>query len=94
MAKLNRPDFILPENPPNMGKNNPQMIVDWDTVETWVRNKPGEWFRVVHEYHSDSSARFSAAQQSKRRGLDCTCTVRSRQEDGGIGIFVRYPKGE
>lgn len=78
---------LNPEAPPEIPKRG---FVDWEAVVEIIKQKPGEWMRLHHDYANVSTARSSASRAARTYGFDYRVSTLSPQEDGKPGIFVKY----
>jgi len=86
--------IVTLEDPPAESRR-PERVVDWPQLSGYLRDKvPGHWVRIQHEYSTPGSARSSVQRAATLHGLEYRVTTRSPQEDGRVGVFVRYNPGQ
>lgn len=81
---------LQPEAPPEISYAG----MPWRTIAERLKESPGEWMRLKHDYASVNTARSAAARAARMYGFDYRVSTLSPQEDGKPGIFVRYGKGK
>lgn len=84
---------------PNLKPEQPAVedgvsVIDWGSVTALLRATPGKWMRLEHNYASDRAARVSIGRAAQRHGFEHKAQASRRQENGGLGLFVRWPKSE
>ena len=83
-----KPIVSIEEPPANSGKR-PQ-VVRWNEVASLAQAQPDTWLRLTHDYRTSGSARSSVQRAAKLYGLEYRVTTSSPQDDGRIGVFIRY----
>lgn len=83
---------LTPETPPETAGKRPP-VVNWVNVAEHARTHPGEWFRLHHTFSTPGSARSSVQRAARKYGLAYQVTVESPQDDGRIGVFIKFEGG-
>lgn len=78
---------------PGEGAGQTIKAIDWYAVTEALKEKPGVWMRVHHNYATERAVRTSVAKAAQRHGFAYQVTSTKPQADGKYGVFVMW-KGE
>jgi len=95
-------EHTMSENKPVLSQESPpdspiypgsSVRMNWHPILEELKNNPGSWMRLTHMYRSERSARASLYAQAQRYGFQYRVTNASPQDDGRVGVFIRWPEG-